>query len=103
MRNIFFSSKQILTVVPIIALVVFVVMLVLSMSMYSGGTRSDFNASGYTFSENYISDLGRYVSVNGQDNKNVMVIFIPLFHLGSSFFYFFIIIITLSKENFNQL
>ena len=90
MRNIFFSSKQILTVVPIIALVVFVVMLVLSMSMYSGGTRSDFNASGYTFSENYISDLGRYVSVNGQDNKSVMVIFIlSFFILGSSFFLFF--------------
>ena len=90
MRNIFFSSKQILTFVPIIALVVLVVMLVTSMSMYSGGTRSDFNASGYTFSENYISDLGRYVSVNGQDNKNVMLIFIlSFFILGSSFFLFF--------------
>ncbi len=90
MLNKFFSSKQILTIMPIIALLLFVLMLAFSMSMYSGGTRADFNASGYTFSENYISDLGRYTSVNGKDNTNIMVIFILAFSiLGSSFFLFF--------------
>tara|TARA_Y100001960_G_C14481669_1_gene732120 strand:- start:1 stop:702 length:702 start_codon:yes stop_codon:yes gene_type:complete len=90
MWNKFFNSRQILTIIPIIALLLFVAMLVFSMSIYSGGTRANFNASGYTFSENYISDLGRYISVNGQDNTSVMVVFIlAFFLLGSSFFLFF--------------
>ena len=90
MWNKFFNSRKILTIIPIIALLLFVAMLSFSMSIYSGGTRANFNASGYTFSENYISDLGRYISVNGQDNSNVMVVFILAFSLlGFSFFLFF--------------
>jgi len=89
MLNKFFNSKQFLTIIPIIALLLFVTMLAFSMSIYSGGTRANFNASGYTFSENYISDLGRYISVNGQDNTNVMVVFILAFFLLGSFFFLF--------------
>ena len=89
MLNKFFNSKQSLTIIPIIALLLFVTMLAFSMSIYSGGTRANFNASGYTFSENYISDLGRYISVNGQDNTNVMVVFILAFFLLGSFFFLF--------------
>tara|TARA_B100000029_G_scaffold512536_1_gene609440 strand:- start:4593 stop:5294 length:702 start_codon:yes stop_codon:yes gene_type:complete len=90
MWNKVFDPKRVLTVMPVISLLLFVLMLAFSMSIYSGGTRADFNALGYTFSENYISDLGRYIAINGQNNTSAMIVFIfAFFVLGSSFFIFF--------------
>ena len=79
MWNKVFDPKRVLTVMPVLSLLLFVLMLAFSMSIYSGGTRADFNALGYTFSENYISDLGRYIAINGQNNTSAMIVFIFAF------------------------
>ena len=47
----------------------FVFCCVIAMMYYPGGTISDSSSEGYALSGNYLSDLGREVSLSGKDNK----------------------------------
>ena len=53
----------------------FMICVLISVSLYPGGTMVDATSSGFSASGNYLSDLGREVSFSGQDNR-----------LGSRFF-----------------
>lgn len=53
----------------------FLVMTTLSMLIYPGGTSLDPGAAGYSFTRNFLSDLGRTVTRSGLDNTASMILF----------------------------
>ena len=46
-----------------------VVRIVIAISLYPGGTRRDVRTTGYSFSQNFLSDLGMTVTHGGQSNR----------------------------------
>ena len=46
-----------------------VVLIVIAISLYPGGTRRDVRTTGYSFSQNFLSDLGMTVTHAGQSNR----------------------------------
>jgi hypothetical membrane protein len=46
-----------------------VVLIVIAISLYPGGTRRDVRTTGYSFSQNFLSDLGMTVTHGGQSNR----------------------------------
>jgi hypothetical protein len=46
-----------------------VVLIVIAISVYPGGTRRDSRTTGYSFSQNFLSDLGMTVTHGGQANR----------------------------------
>ena len=59
-----------------IGCVQFVVLSTLAMFFYPGGTYSDESTSGYSFPQNFFSDLGRTAAHNGDSNTASMVLFV---------------------------
>jgi hypothetical membrane protein len=66
-------------------------LLLLAMAFYPGGTHLDPSAVGYTFSGNYISDLGRVFSWSGEPNTTSRVLFTISCFVDAVFFPFFLI------------
>ena len=54
---------------PSAAIVVFIFLVIMGAMSYEGGHRLDLNSEGYSFSNNYLSDLGRIKTVAGMDNS----------------------------------
>lgn len=61
---------------PMIGMISFILFIVLSISLYPGGTIKHPNTSGYIFTENFLSDLGRTQSPSGYNNIQSMILFI---------------------------
>ena len=57
-----------LVAVPQFILCLFIILHILSMMTYSGGTFLDSQNSGYSFARNFLSDLGRTKSFSGDIN-----------------------------------
>lgn len=53
----------------------FVVLTLVAMLVYAGGTGDDRTASGYTFLSNYFSDLGMTVAYSGRSNSLSAILF----------------------------
>lgn len=65
----------------------------IAMFFYSGGTRLDSNAQGYSFFSNFISDLGLTRSYSGRPNTVSWLLFtISMITSGLSFILFYIAI-----------
>ena len=63
------NNQHILLIdLPRICLVLFVLLQIISMMTYSGGTLFNPDSSGYSFSKNFLSDLGRYQSWSLENN-----------------------------------
>jgi|TARA_B110001454_G_scaffold26943_1_gene26396 hypothetical membrane protein len=64
------SSKERLLffILPLTAIVVFVLLVITGALAYDGGNRLDHHSVGYSFSNNYLSDLGRLKTVSGIAN-----------------------------------
>lgn len=62
------KSKGDLLLFPTIAPLVFIFTTVACMFIYTGGTKFDHSAEGYTFLNNFFSDLGRIKSWSGNSN-----------------------------------
>ena len=64
------SSKERLLffILPLTAIVVFVLLVITGALTYDGGNRLDHHSVGYSFSNNYLSDLGRLKTVSGIAN-----------------------------------
>ncbi len=58
------------------ACVLFVVLTAIAMLLYPGGTVTNKTSAGYSFFENFFSDLGRTASPAGQPNTIAMILFI---------------------------
>ena len=73
---IFNNPRFMMIKLPIIGMVGFLLCIVLSISFYPGGTIKQENTSGYIFTEDFLSDLGRTVSPSGDNNFASMILFI---------------------------
>jgi hypothetical protein len=58
------------------ACVQFVLLSALAMWLYPGGTHADPTSRGYSFLQNFFSDLGLTVALNGAPNTASMILFI---------------------------
>jgi hypothetical protein len=58
------------------ACVQFVVLSAIAMLLYPGGSRADTASRGYSFFNNFFSDLGLTTAINGSPNTASMILFI---------------------------
>lgn len=69
----------------------FVVLTLVAMFFYQGGSNYDHASSGYLFTRNFFSDLGRTVAYSGKSNTaSAALFFIALFMAGSGLVLFFL-------------
>ena len=89
--NVFLNNPRFMVIkFPLLSIVTFVLLLLLAMQVYPGGTDKDPNTVGYIFSENYISDLGRTVTTSGASNLLSFSFFILAFAImACAFFLYF--------------
>lgn len=57
------------------AAIIFLVLTGLAMLWYPGGTTNDANTSGYSFLQNFFSDLGRFKTFNGETKWGSLILF----------------------------
>jgi len=78
----------------------FLLLSTVAMFFYPGGTYSDESTSGYAFTQNFFSDLGRTAAHNGDSNTISMVLFIIALSLaGLSLITFFLAVPPHFAEN----
>jgi hypothetical protein len=83
-----------------IGTIIFVILSLIAMLFYAGGTWVDHDAPGYTFWANFFSDLGRTKAFSGKDNTVSMIIFIiALSVLGISIIITAIVVPFIFREN----
>ncbi|MBF0443692.1 MAG: hypothetical protein HQK54_17425 [Oligoflexales bacterium] len=56
-------------------LILFLILTLMAMYIYSGGTKFNPSEAGYDFARNFFSDLGRYQTFAGQSNFISMILF----------------------------
>lgn len=87
---------------PLIGIGIFIALTFLAMKIYPGGTIQEKDTIGYIFSENYISDLGRYRTYADDSNAASMILFmIAMAAMGFSLFGYFYGTYTYFKKHFN--
>ena len=89
----------------ILGCTVYVILIFLAMVFYPGGTPTNPNTHGYTFWENWLSDLGLIESHSGENNIVSMILFTTaLTFWGLSLIPFFLVLRTLFTEgNFEKI
>jgi len=68
----------------------FVVLTIIAMLFYPGGTQIDPSTIGYSFFLNYFSDLGNTITYSGESNLPSLILFsisLTIFSLSYSFFF----------------
>ena len=83
------SKRLMLVTIPRWNLGVFILLVFLAMFFYPGGTYHDGTTEGYIFSQNFLSDLGRWAVYNGQENYFSSVLFSFAFAATGLVFCFF--------------
>ena len=68
--------RSVLFLLVIAGCLQFVVVSMVAMSFYPGGTYSDNSTAGYAFPQNFFSDLGRTAAHDGAPNTTSMALFI---------------------------
>jgi len=63
------KEKLLFFTLPSIAIITFVLLVIVGAIFYEGGSKLDSNSVGYSFSNNYLSDLGRLKTVSGLPNS----------------------------------
>ena len=71
-----------LVAIPRINISLFILLQIVAMVTYPGGTIKDKTADGYSFILNFFSDLGIYTAYNGENNFFSMGLFIIALTLG---------------------
>ena len=62
------KERLLFFILPSFAILLFVLLVFAGAFSYEGGNRLDHNSIGYSFSNNYLSDLGRLRTVSGVAN-----------------------------------
>ncbi len=94
----YLEKKQIFPVI-VIGTLQFVILTIIAMMFYTGGTRIDKTTEGYNFFTNFLSDLGRTTTYSREGNLVSVILFVlALTGLGVTFLAYFRII----PEIFNQ-
>jgi len=85
---------------PILGCIEYIILISLAMIFYPGGTPTNPNTQGYSFWENWISDLSMTVSHSGKDNMaSRLLVLIAQTFWGVSLIYFFFAFRSLFTED----
>ena len=87
-------------ILPIVSILIFVLLVSIAMITYDGGNAIDNFSYGYSFSINYLSDLGRYIGYSGSNNYVPFYSFnLSLIIIGISFLIYFLFLPSLHNKN----
>ena len=87
-------------ILPILSILVFISLVSIAMLTYNGGNAIDHDSQGYSFSLNYLSDLGRNVGYSGNNNHVSFYSFnLSLVIIGISFLIYFLFLPSLHNKN----
>ena len=76
---------------PLASIGLYIFLLAAAIVSYNGGNSIDYHGIGYSFSLNFLSDLGRYSGYAGQDNSLSFYSFnLSLVTIGIAFLAYFI-------------
>jgi hypothetical protein len=78
-----FYRRHLFTVV-VVGCILFIALTTIAMFFYPGGTATDATTRGYSFFENFFSDLGRTESRTGEANTVAAVLFLVALTLAGS-------------------
>ena len=96
----FLRNRYILVIIPRVMVAIFVILQIISMTVYPGGTIHDEAAVGYSLSNNFFSDLGIYTAYNGEPNYLSMSLFIiSLIFVGITFIFYYMTLPQFYYEN----
>ena len=102
MIELFNKPRFTLIKFPLIGIGSFILLLIWASTFYPGGTENNPGTTGYLFSENYISDLGRIITPSGVSNITSVFIFIFAFLIMACvLFIFFYSNYTFYKKKFS--
>ena len=98
-------SHAMLVTFPRIAALLFILLQLLGMQVYPGGTMYDASSQGYSFSKNFFSDMGAYAARNGDPNYFSMILFaMSLTIVGITFIsYYLLLPKLLGRDRINYL
>ena len=69
------NKRAVLVVIPRTMVGIFILLQIIGMLCYPGGTIHNPHTMGYSFSENFFSGMGAYAAKNGEPNYLSMIIF----------------------------
>jgi len=96
----FLRNRFILVLIPRIMVTIFVILQIIGMIVYPGGTIHDESAVRYSLSNNFFSDLGLYTAYNGEPNYLSMSLFIiSLTLVGITFIFYYLTLPQLYQED----
>ena len=96
MKNI---EYNLFIILPIVSIIVFISLVTLAMMTYDGGNAIDNFSLGYSFSLNYLSDLGRNIGYSGSSNIISFYSFnSSLIIIGISFLIYFLFLPSLHNK-----
>ena len=85
---------------PLASIVLYIFLLAAAMVSYNGGNTIDHNGIGYSFSLNFLSDLGRVSGYGGQNNTLSFYSFnLSLAIIGIAFLTYFLFLPSLHNSN----
>ena len=86
-------SHAMLVTAPRCAALLFILLQLLGMKGYPGGTMYDASSQGYSFSKNFFSDMGAYAARNGDPNYFSMILFaMSLTIVGITFISYYLLL-----------
>lgn len=103
--DILMNKRLTLVSFPRAATILFILLQLIGMWAYPGGTMYDESTIGYSFTMNFFSDMGTYVARNGEPNYLSMIIFaLSLVLVGVTFsFYYICLPLVLGNDRINYL
>ena len=99
------NKRAMLVLIPRIATAIFILLQIVGMIFYPGGTLHDVSTEGYSFTNNFFSDMGTYAARNGDPNYLSMIIFaFSLTIVGITFsFYYLVLPNVLGEDRINYI
>ena len=99
------NQRAMLVLIPRIATAIFILLQIVGMIVYPGGTLHDVSTEGYSFTNNFFSDMGTYAARNGDPNYLSMIIFaFSLTIVGITFsFYYLVLPNVLGEDRINYI
>jgi len=99
------NKRAMLVLIPRIATALFILLQIVGMIVYPGGTLHDISTQGYSFTNNFFSDMGTYAARNGDPNYLSMIIFaFSLTIVGITFsFYYLVLPNVLGEDRINYI
>ena len=94
------NKRAMLVLIPRIATALFILLQIAGMIVYPGGTLHDISTQGYSFTNNFFSDMGTYAARNGDPNYLSMIIFsFSLTIVGITFSFYYLVLPNILGED----